>query len=277
MIPDAEPAARGDICRYGGYRGERTLHLHRPAGERPAGAIVLVHGGGFAAGGPAEVAWAAERLAARLTCVVVVPAYTLACDAPFPAAVEDVYAALQWAVDHAAAGGWSAARLVIAGFEAGGNLAAAAAMMARDRGGPAVAAQVLVRPMLDPSQSCRSMREGAPADAQRCRSAYRAYLASSADPLHPYAAPLTSVRLAGLPPALVVTAQDDPLRDEAETYAAHLIRAGVAVEAARLPRTPEQEPAERDPAVIDAIVSFLGARLAAHKHARTTHSSERTP
>jgi acetyl esterase/lipase len=277
VTSDFEIAAPDGIHRYGGYMGERTLRLHRPAGERAVAAIVLVHGGGFVAGGPDAVERAAQRLADRLACVVVAPAYTLAGDAPFPAAVEDVYAVLKWTEDHAAAGGWNAARLVVAGFEAGGNLAAAAAMMARDRGGPLLVAQVLILPMLDPSQSCRSMREGTAADANRCRVAYRAYLASGSDQLHPYAAPLTSVRLAGLPPALIVSAADDPLRDEAEAYAVHLIRAGVTAEVARLPRIPEQEPAERDPAVIDAIAAFLGPRLAAPRHARTTHSQERTP
>jgi len=272
VASDAASSSNDGIQCYGGYLGERTLRVHRPAAERPVGAIVLVHGGGFVAGAPAAIERAAERLAERLGCVVLTPAYTLAKDAPFPAAVEDVYAALQWAADRAAACNWSASRVVVAGFEAGGNLAAAAAMMARDRGGPPLVAQVLIRPMLDPSQTCRSMREGTAADAQRCRVAYRAYLASGSDQLHPYAAPLTSVRLAGLPPALIVSAADDPLRDEAEAYATNLIRAGVTTEVARLPRTLEQEPAERDPAVIDAIASFLGPRLAAPRHARNPHS-----
>jgi acetyl esterase len=272
VVTHPGPSIPDGPAHYGGYQGERTLQVHRGAGGRPVATILLIHGGGFVSGSPDAIELVATRLADRLSAVVLTPAYTLACDAPFPAAVEDVYAALQWTVDHASAGGWNASRLVIAGIEAGGNLAAAAAMMARDRGGPPLAAQILIRPMLDPSQSCRSMREGTADDAQRCRSAYRAYLSSSADQLHPYAAPLASVRLAGLPPALIVTADDDPLRDEAEAYAANLIRAGVTTEVARLPRTPEQVPAERDPAALDAIAAFLGPRIAASKHTRTTNT-----
>jgi acetyl esterase/lipase len=223
--------------------------------------IVLLHGGGFVGGSPEAVATLAERLAERLASAVVTPGYTLAEDAPFPAAAEDAYAAMLWAQAYAREAGWGAARLVVCGVEAGGNLAAAVAMMARDRGGPPVAAQILVRPMLDPSQSSRSMRGSAGDDARRCRAAYRAYLPSGADHLHPYAAPLASLRLAGLPPALVLTAAADPLRDEAETYAANLIRAGVTTQVSRLASTADEAVCEAP--TLDAIAAFLGPRLAA--------------
>lgn len=263
--------ASPDYQRYPGYRGERTLRIYRSGGERPVAVLVLLHGGRFVSGGPDAVATLAQRLAERLASAVVTPAYTLAPDAPFPAAAEDAYAALQWAERHAAQSGWGAPRLVLAGVEAGGNLAAGASMMARDRGGPAVAAQILIRPMLDPSQSTRSMRGCDREEAQRCRAAYRAYLPSGADQLHPYAAPLASVRLAGLPPALVVTADADPLRDEAETYAANLIRAGVTTQVTRLAHP--DDTATWDAATLDAVAHFLGPRIAA---ASRTQQDRRT-
>jgi acetyl esterase/lipase len=257
--------------RYAGYCGERTLRIYRAGSERPVALVLLMHGGGFVSGGPDAVATLAQQLAARLASAVVTPSYTLAREAPFPAAAEDAYAALQWAAGHAAASGWGETRLVLAGVEAGGNLAAGTAMMARDRGGPPVAAQVLIRPMLDPSQSTRSMRCSGAEDAQRCRAAYRAYLPSGADQVHPYAAPLASLRLAGLPPALIVTGDGDPLRDEAESYAANLIRAGVTTQVTRLARA--DAIAAWDAATLDAVAHFLGPRIAA---ASRTQQDRRT-
>ncbi len=112
---------------------------------------------------------------------------------------------------------------MVAGVEAGGNLAAVAAMMARDRGGPALAAQILVAPMLDPTLTSHSMQyeyvtANAPRSQGACNACYRAYLPNAADRLHPYAAPSSCPRVAGLAPALILTAEDDPLRDEAEAY-----------------------------------------------------------
>lgn len=222
--------------------------------------VLLLHGGGFVSGSPDSLAPMAERLAERLASLVVVPAYTLATAAPFPAAAEDAYAALCWAHAQAPRSVSRPVQLVLTGIEAGGNLAAAAAMMARDRGGPLVAAQVLVRPMLDPSQSTRSMRCGGADETQRCRAAYRAYLSSGSDQLHPYGAPLASQRLGGLPPALIFTAEHDALRDEAESYAANLIRAGVTTQVVRLD---EASPgAVCAAAALDAIAGFVGPRLA---------------
>jgi acetyl esterase/lipase len=258
LIPDQPATPASD--RYPGHLCEHPLRLHRAGAERPVCIAVLLHGGGFVSGSPDGVGAAAQRLAARLAGAVVVPAYTLAGEAPFPAAAEDAYAALQWAVRHAADSGWGAPALVVVGYEAGGNLAAAAAMMARDRGGPAIAAQVLVRPMLDPSQSSRSMRATCSADALRCRAAYRAYLPGGADAMHPYAAPLASVRLAGLAPALVLTAEGDPLCDEAEAYAANLSRAGVASQVVRMREA--LDAACWDAQTLDAIAAFVGPRVA---------------
>jgi acetyl esterase len=119
----------------------------------------------------------------------------------------------------------------VAGDQAGGNLAAVTAMMARDRAARPLAGQILLTPLLDPMQASASMR--AAIDCP-CRKGWADYLPFISDAMHPYAAPIHSVRLGALAPALIITAELDPLRDEAESYAAKLIAAGVPVQVRRL-------------------------------------------
>ncbi|MBC7453933.1 MAG: alpha/beta hydrolase, partial [Massilia sp.] len=183
--------------------------------------------------------------------LVLAPRYTLATEKPFPAAVEDAHAVLKWVKKNKAKLGWSGKRLIVAGIEAGANLAAVSTLMARDRGGPELAGQILVMPMLDPGLSTCSMRE-LPQDASvagvasTCAASYRGYLPNAADRIHPYASPLQSSRLKNLPPALILSAEDDPLRDEAEQYAAKLSAAGVTTTVKRLAPTPLQDRAARN-------------------------------
>ena len=210
---------------YIGYLRTRAAASFEPLAATSDAVVVLLHGGGFVGGTIEDVSTAASALAERLAVTVVTPEYTLATEAPFPAAAEDAYAALRWAAARSRG-------VVIAGIEAGGNLAAAAAMIARDRGAPNVLAQILVSPMLDPTLTSTSMRclpEAMRHGARACGAWYRAYLPAAADRLHPYAAPAASTRLAGLAPALILTAEFDPLRDEGEAYAARLREAGVPV------------------------------------------------
>jgi acetyl esterase len=232
----AAPAPSADK-RYCGYAGELALRIYRPAAEMPSAVVVLFHGGGFVGGSLDAIATVAAGMAARLDLAVATPGYTLAGERAFPAAVEDAYAAIAWAAENAQREQWDPGRLIVAGVEAGGNLAAVAAMMARDRGGPALAAQILVAPMLDPTLTSHSMQHAsasAPRWQGECNACYRAYLPNAADRLHPYAAPSSCSRVAGLAPALILTARDDPLRDEAEAYGAKLVAAGVTTEVARL-------------------------------------------
>lgn len=213
------------------------VRLYAPAVLRCPGALVLLfHGGGFVRGGLDAIAATAQSMSTRLGLLVATPEYTLATMRPFPAAAEDAYAALLWANAEARQRGWDTKRIVVAGEEAGGNLAAATAMMARDRGGPTLAAQILVGPMLDPSLSSPSMQRFVASATHTpgvCGACYRTYLPNAADRLHPYAAPVSSTRLAGLAPALIVTCDGDPLRDEAEHYGAKLIAAGVTTQVSR--------------------------------------------
>jgi len=241
------------------------VRLYTPSRIRCPGALVILfHGGGFLRGGLEAIAATAQSMSMRLGLLVATPEYTLASVRPFPAAAEDAYAALVWANTAGRHRGWDARRIVVAGEEAGGNLAAATAMMARDRGGPALAAQILVGPMLDPSLSSPSMQRFVASATDTpgvCGACYRTYLPNAADRLHPYAAPASSTRLAGLAPALIVTCDGDPLRDEAELYGTKLIAAGVTTQVSRLPRIETVAHCWTDEtwAVIDG---FLRPRLA---------------
>lgn len=194
-----------------------------------AGLVLHLHGGAFSSGSPASGEGVATALA-EAGAIVFSLDYPLAPDHRFPEALETLYAALQtlskgrarWASKHAP--------LYVAGEEAGGNLAAALAMMARDRHDPELAGQILFSPMLDACLGTYSLRE-AQAGPVGCRWAdgWADYLGSPDKAAHPYAAPLNASRLAGLPPALLITSQDDPMRDEAVQYAGRLQEAGVTV------------------------------------------------
>lgn len=278
---------RGSACglrveehRFRGYDSELAVRAYRPVGAAEAGGLVLLfHGGGFVAGNLDGIAPLAARMAVRLGLSVATPTYTLASQRPFPAAAEDAYAALVWANASGQRHGWDPKRIVVAGEEAGGNLAAVCTMQARDRGGPGIVAQVLVGPMLDPSLSSPSMRR-VPADSTHasgaCGACYRAYLPNAADRMHPYAAPATATRLAGLAPALILACDGDPLRDEAESYAAKLIAAGVTTQVSRLPRTDVSASCWSDAAWI-AIDAFLRPRLASPRAASLPRSKPVTP
>ena len=213
--------------------------------------IVFFHGGGFVSGDLED----ADEFLRHLTQnnpdhVVLATNYTLAPVSPFPAAVEDAHAALIWATKNKLKLGWSGKQMIVAGIEAGANLAAVCTLMSRDRGGPELAGQILIMPMLDPGLTTCSMRAMPAVEqaevADACAAAYRGYLPNAADRTHPYASPLQSSRLKNLPPALILSAEDDPLRDEAEQYGAKLIACGVKTNVYRLPPAPLQEPGARN-------------------------------
>jgi acetyl esterase/lipase len=198
--------------------------------DGPGAALVIhFHGGAFVSG-TLDSGIATARLLVAAGAVVLSVDYPLASAEPFPAAVEAGYAALSWAFRARTRLAGPRARLFVAGEEAGGNLAAASALIARDRGGPPLAGQILLSPMLDPCLGTASLRRNR-AGAAGCPLAegWCKYLREPAAAEHPYAAPGRSVRLAGLPPALLVTAHDDPLQDETRAYAAKLRAAGVPV------------------------------------------------
>ncbi|MES2016868.1 MAG: alpha/beta hydrolase [Pseudomonadota bacterium] len=237
-----------------GAEGPLAARLYtggEPGGKRD-GLVVFFHSGGFVGG---DLDDADEFLRHLASCsqqeLVLAARYTLATERPFPAAAEDAHAVLTWARKNKTKLGWSGKRLVVAGIEAGANLAAVSALMARDRGGPQLDGQILIMPMLDPGLSTCSMRE-IPVDANvacvadSCAASYRGYLPNAADRSHPYASPLQSSRLKNLPPALILSTEDDPLRDEAEQYGAKLATCGVTTTVKRLAPAPLQDAADRN-------------------------------
>ena len=228
------------------------LYLSGETREKRDALLVFFHAGGFVEGDLDDSDMFLRYLAdGNPGHVVLASGYTLAPVEPFPAAVEDAYAVLLWAKKNKAKLGWNGKTLMVAGIEAGANLAAVCALMARDRGGPALAGQILVMPMLDPGLTSGSMR-GMPAApemvdvAAACAAGYRGYLPNAADRTHPYASPLQSSRLKNLPPALILSAEDDPLRDEAEQYGAKLISCGIKTTVSRLPPAPLHETGARN-------------------------------
>lgn len=211
-----------------GPDGELSIRVYRPAADDPA-TLVFYHGGGWVLGTLDSADDICRELASRAECLVVSVDYRLAPAHPFPAAVDDAFAALRWAAEHADALGADSRRLGVAGTSAGGNLAGATALRAREDG-PDLLGQFLLYPIVDPSRDTDSYREHA--DGPLLTSADMAwfwdcYLRSPVDARNPFAA-LTAVRdPAGLAPATVVTAGFDVLRDEAAAYAHRLESAGV--------------------------------------------------
>jgi len=253
-----EPAADGHTLAVndleaGGFEGPLAARLYKASidGKRDL-LIVFFHGGGFVDGDLDESDGFLRRLAeASGYPVVLSSTYTLATSKPFPAAVEDAHAVLMWSKKNKSKLGWTGKRMLVAGIEAGANLAAVCALMARDRAAPQIAGQILIMPMLDPGLSTCSMREMPNcADSAKvvneCAAAYRGYLPHPADRSHPYASPLQSSRLKNLPPALILSAEDDPLRDEAEAYGNKLIAAGVPTTVRRMSPARLLEPNARN-------------------------------
>jgi acetyl esterase len=194
------------------------------------------HGGGWWTGDLEMVDDECRHLADGVPCVVVSVDYRLAPEHPFPAPLEDCFAATDWAWRNAASLGCDPRRLSVGGASAGGNLAAAVCLLARERGGPPLVLQVLECPAFDPDLGSDSMRELGD-DYMLTRDglavAWSYYLQRPEDRRDPCAAPLLADDLAGLPPALVVTAEYDPLRDEGEEYGRRLAAAGVATQTTR--------------------------------------------
>ena len=214
----AVPGVGRDVHVFGAKVRGRVLPL-----------VLHFHGGNFTErGGDCDASLA--QLLAGAGAVVASFDYPLAPGHRFPDAVEAGYAALEWLHRQRGALAGRNAPLFVAGEEAGGNLAAAVAMVARDRLHPPLAGQILVAPMLDPCTASPSVRDKM-GEQLECRwsSGWQHYLRGPLDAEHPYAVPARAQRLAGLPATLILTAADDPMRDDAMAYAQRLRDAGVAV------------------------------------------------
>ena len=234
--PPAAVAAVADRT-VPGPAGELPVRVYTPEGEPPFPIVVFFHGGGWVVGTLDTYDPLCRALAAATPAVVVSVDYRLAPEHRWPAAVEDAYAATLWASRNAAELGGAQHRLAVAGDSIGGNLAAVVALGARDRGGPQVAFQLLIHPVLDAAGDTASWREHADgyhltADGMRW---YWDHYLGGADGSAPDASPARAAFLGGLPPALVIVASHDILRDEGEAYAARLADAGVKATAIRVP------------------------------------------
>ena len=212
------------------------VRIYTPAGDGPFPVIVMFHGGGWVIGDLETHDGQSRELCNGSECIVVSVDYRLAPEHKFPAAADDCYAATEWAKDNAVSIGGDPAKLAVAGDSAGGNLAAVVAQMARDKGGPKIDFQLLVYPVTDgthldtDSYLAKADGYGLTRDAMIW---FWDHYATEEDRRNPYASPLIAGDLGGLPPALVMTAEYDPLCDEGKMYADKLQAAGVATEYVR--------------------------------------------
>ena len=227
---EPEAVARVEDRSIPGPAGEIAVRIYWPGGEGPHPLLVFFHGGGWVIGDLDSHDGTCRSLTNAAGCVVVAVDYRLAPEHRYPAAPEDCFAATRWAVDHADELGADASRVAVAGDSAGANLAAVVALMARDRGGPALGSQLLAYPVTDHGFGTASYKANGGGSYGLSDGAMRwfwdLYLDADEDGAQPYASPLRAEDLSGLPRALVITAQYDPLRDEGEAYAQRLTAAG---------------------------------------------------
>jgi len=228
----APPATIGSVDQrtIAGPGGDLALRIYRPPGEGPFPVLVFFHGSGFVLCSLDTHDGMCRNLCAGAQCIVVSVDYRLAPEHKFPAGLEDCVFATRWVAAHAQELNGDPARIAIGGDSAGGNMAAAAALRLRDEGGPPLRGQLLIYPVTDyhtpgtPSYQQNAAGYGLTRDTMVWF--WDHYLNSPADAANPLASPLRAPDLRGLPPALVVTAEYDPLRDEGELYAARLREAG---------------------------------------------------
>jgi acetyl esterase len=265
-----------DTIVPGGPSGEVSVRIMRPGGATgPLPVVIYIHGAGWVFGNSHTHDRLIRELSVGADAAVVFPSYSLSPEARYPTALEECYAVLRWVADHGADNGLDAARIAIAGDSVGGNMTAALTLMAKERSGPSLVAQLLFYPVTDASFDTDSYREFATGYFLR-RDAMRwfwdQYTTDEAQRDEITASPLraSTEQLAGLPPALVVTAEADVLRDEGEAYGRKLRAAGIDVTATRyegvihdfvmLNALRETNGAS---AAIDQAIGFLRARLGA--------------
>jgi acetyl esterase len=242
--PIAKPAVQTeDRVLPIGPTGKTRVRVLRPKGVTGVlPVIVYFHGGGWVLGDPTTHDRLVRELAVGANAVVVFVDYDRSPEARYPIAIEQDYAVTQYVAAHAGELGVDAARLAIAGDSVGGNMAAVVSLMAKERHGPAISAQVLFYPVTDASLSQHSYREFADGPWLTTKAMtwfWDAYLPDPAAREDRHVSPLNATldQLKGLPPALVITDENDVLRDEGEAYAHRLAQAGVPVTATRYGKT----------------------------------------
>lgn len=220
--------------------GTIPVRIIAPGSGPPRGVIVYYHAGGWVLGSLDECEAEAGALAGRTGCAVVCPSYRLAPEYRYPTAVEDAWAALRWVAARTA---WIAGDetgpplpLIVAGASAGGNLAAVVARRSAEQGGPGVLLQVLIYPVTDSDTGSLSYTDPGNQlllDRDEMIWFWDQYVPDPAARRHPDASPLQAVFFNGVPPAVILTAEHDVLRDEGELYAMRLVQAGIPAELRR--------------------------------------------
>ena len=221
-----------------GPDSEIPIRIYTPKGEGPFPCLVWFHGGGWVVGDLDSADATARHLTLGAGCVVVSVDYRLAPETKFPGPVEDCYSATSWVFDNATSLRILSDKIAVGGDSAGGNLATAVCLMRKDRGGPDLVMQLLVYPVTDWSFQTHSYADNA--DGYQLTKDtmiwyWDQYASHDGDADNPYAAPLKAADLSGLPAALVITAEFDPLRDEGEAYANRLRDSGVSTSCTRYP------------------------------------------
>ncbi len=232
LLGEPEPIAHVENRTIPGPAGEIPVRIYTPAGSGPFPVLVFFHGGGWVICDLDTHDGICRSLANEVSCIVVSVDYRLAPEHKFPAAPEDCYAATEWVAKHAAQFNGDPTRLAVGGDSAGGNLTAVVAQMARDRNGPRLAFQLMIYPATDfnaKTPSKESNAQGYFLTIDDMVWFMNHYLRNAEDRQNPLASPMLAANLRGLPPALVITAEYDPLRDEGEQYGQRLKEAGVPV------------------------------------------------
>jgi acetyl esterase len=216
-----------------GPRGDIKIRIYRPHAETGLPVVLFMHGGGFILGDLDSHDEVARVITMKADCITIAVDYRLAPENPFPAAPEDCFAALRWAHENAAGLGGDPERIAVCGDSAGGNLAAVVAQMALDSREFNVALQLLIYPMTDQSRDYPSYERNASGYMLTTAALHwfmDNYIPDPEDRKDPMASPMLRPSLEGLPPALVISAEFDPLVDENEAYARRLREAGVPTE-----------------------------------------------
>jgi acetyl esterase len=239
LAPAVDPllsVKRVENCSIPGPDGEIPMRLYYPEGEPPFAVLVYFHGGGWVIGDLDTHHGFCHALAKTSGCLLVSVDYRLAPEHRFPAAIEDAYTATQWVAENADVIQADPARLAVAGDSAGGHLAAVVALVARDRKGPRIELQILIYPITDCNFNTPSYiknKEGYMLTRDLMKWFWGHFMEDESEANDPYASPLRAKNLSDLPPALIVTAEYDPLRDEGEAYGKRLQQAGVKVTISR--------------------------------------------
>jgi acetyl esterase len=232
FMGDTEPVARVVDTYIPGPSGELHIRVYTPHGSGPFPCLVFFHGGGWTVGNIQLADRPSRSLANATGCVVVAVNYQKAPEHPYPTALDDCFATAGWVLQQAAELNVDRTQIGVGGDSAGGNLAAAVALRARETGDVHLAFQLLIYPAVDPDMdfpSARDNAEGYALTTAAMRWFWDQYVPDRALRGDPFASPLRAPSLQGLPPAIVVTVEYDPLRDEGERYADRLEQAGVTV------------------------------------------------